>query len=271
MVGVVRAVRAEAFRFRRNISVLFWGFAFVPVLYVAFGIVLDLTMTSKIGPFPTQIDPIRQLTRATSLAGNPIAHLFVAIGAASVFGGDYTQKTWRLLGFRVHRQSLLMAKWVVYICAAALGLICSMLGSTIAMLVTASLNGLSYVAVMQPMTSFVTAAFGSILELTVLGTLVAPIAILTRSMLAAVFPAFLLSVGQELVLAYVLPPAHASLWLALPTFAGDIIRHAALGTGWMTPPTPEAVTLAVVSLSIWCVLGLLSTSWLIQRQDWSRE
>lgn len=271
MIGVICAIRAEAFRFQRNTSVFFWGFLFVPLVYVVFGIAIDLQMPTGVDQIPKQTDPIRQMIRATSLAGNPIAQLFVAIGAASIFGGDYTQKTWRLLGSRAHRASLMTAKWTVYIGTATAGLLCAMLGSALAMLAIATVNGLPYAAVAQPLSSVAMAASGSILELAVFGTYVAVVAIITRSMLAAVFPAFLLSAGQAFICVYATPPVHVTPWLGLPTFAGDIIRQSVVGVSWGSPPTAGAVALSILSLCCWTLLGFLTTLWLIQRQDWSRE
>jgi ABC-2 type transport system permease protein len=271
VVDTVSAIRAEAFRFRRNLSLIFWGFAFVPLVYIAFAIILELAINTETTQISAKVDLVRQLTRTAGLAGNPLAQLFLAIGAASIFGGDYVQKTWRLLGSRSNRLSLLIAKWAVYVCAAVAGLIFAMIGSALAMFIIALIEGASLVFGHQPLYSIMTATAGSILELVMFGAIVAAVAIGTRSMLAAVFPAFLLSAAQEMLLAYVAPPTHGSLWLGLPTFAGDVIRRSTLGPGFGPLPTPDAVIFAFISLCCWCVLGFVLSWWLIRRQDWSTE
>ena len=125
---LVDAIRAEGFRLSKNKTALFWSLAFVPIIAVVIGAVTNFVLkgseTKILGD--TKMPPeIREaLTRGTldmgdalvqAAAGlaNPLVLLFVLIGAATIYAGDYRWETWRLISARNSRVNLLLAKLAV--------------------------------------------------------------------------------------------------------------------------------------------------------------
>ena len=286
------AIRAEGFRLSKNRTALFWSLAFVPIIAVAIGaltsFVLKGSETKLLGD--EQAPPeLRQMLVSTPLnlgeamvsaaadLANPLILLFVLIGAATIYAGDYRWETWRLISARNSRPNLLLGKLAV---VAGMSLAAMLL-----MLVAGVFESLIKAAVFERQLTFsMTGAmlgqfFGQfalswlrILQFTMMGMLAA---VVTRSLLAALFVPLVVGVAQffspnMLMPMGVLPDA----WLAVlvnPGTAVDAVSALITG-GERAAALPDGLPLkAWTSLALWTFIPLgASIAW-FRRQDLSKE
>ncbi|MDP2117259.1 MAG: hypothetical protein Q8J71_07685, partial [Brevundimonas sp.] len=109
---LVDAIRAEGFRLSKNRTALFWSLAFVPIISVAIGALTNFVLkgseTKILGDekMPPELkaalgrgtlDMGEALVTAAGNLANPLVLLFVLIGAATLYAGDYRWETWRLI------------------------------------------------------------------------------------------------------------------------------------------------------------------------------
>ena len=122
---LVDAIRAEGFRLTKNRTAVFWSALFVPILSVVISGLTSLVLkggeTKLLGETRAPAELTDMLGRGTldmgealitaagSLA-NPLMLLFVLIGAATIYAGDYRWETWRLISARNSRSNLILAK-----------------------------------------------------------------------------------------------------------------------------------------------------------------
>jgi ABC-2 type transport system permease protein len=152
---LVDAIRAEGFRLSRNRTALFWSLAFVPILSVAIGaltsFVLKGSETKILGDekMPEELkaalaggtlDMADALVAAAGNLANPLVLLFVLIGAATLYAGDYRWETWRLLRPRNGRIPLVIGKVLV---VTALSLI-AMIVLTAATMTSEAIRGVIF-------------------------------------------------------------------------------------------------------------------------------
>jgi ABC-2 type transport system permease protein len=266
-----RAFRAEAYRLRRNRSGLFWGFLFVPAAYLLFGLLLDLVMLRASTHWAPAPNPLWSATRSLAVGGNPIAHLFLASGAAVIFGGEYRYASWRLLCPRLPRSALLLAKWATYLLAAGAMLAMLFLGGLAEAELLALVTGASATAPSVVLPGLATAFFGTFLEMAVLGALIAGAVVTTRSTIGAILIGFLFSFGQTLLLSMLTPPSMFSPWLLMPAAAGDSSRRYALLAGGVAPVSTEAALASLFILAAWSAAFLMLALAVFASQDFSRE
>src|SRR6478752_971317 len=119
------AIAAERFRLSRDRVSLFWGFGFMPLVAMLFSMAGDLFVHFVIRrtiPGETT-DLANRAMGAVAGASGPVTALFLLIGAASIFAGDYRWETWRLVTPRNSRINLLAAKLIVFAEVAAWSLL----------------------------------------------------------------------------------------------------------------------------------------------------
>lgn len=264
------AIRAELFRLLRDRRALLWGFGFVPFLYLLIIAGFDLAPVLSPGFSDVTVDYAQRVAWATSMGGNPFMHLFVAVGAAAIFGGEYRFAAWRLIGPRASRRAILGAKGLSLLLAASASLIVMALGALLIAWISTAANAVKIghaVSAGGAGIVFLT----SLAELLVIGWQAALLVVLTRTLFAGALPPFLFSVGQVMALAYVPPSPSASPLLALPTFAADLLRRWAIGGNGLPVPHGDAVLAAAASLIAWSALLAGATWFVLARQDWSRE
>lgn len=289
---LVDAIRAEGFRLSKNRTALFWSVLFVPIIAVAIGALTNLVLKgseTKLmvnGKAPAELtqmmasSPLDLGESMVSAAGdlaNPLILLFVLIGAATIYAGDYRWETWRLISARNSRTNLLLGKLAV---VAVMSLVAMLL-----MLVAGLIENLIKAAVFERQLTFsMTGAMAGqligqfalswarILQFTMMGMLAA---VVTRSLLAALFVPLVVGVAQffspnMLMSMGVTPDA----WLAVlinPGAAVDTVS-ALIAGGERAAALPAGLPLkAWISLALWTFGPLaLSIVW-FRRQDLSKE
>ena len=264
------AVRGELYRARRNRAVLFWAYWAVPLALVLFGAALDLIALVHLRGAPGQRSFADVAAAPLYLAGNPFVHILYAAGAASLVAGEYRWETWRLIVPRSRRSLLIGAKLLVFAWLAGLALLFALVGSTgLRALAQGLSGGLERWTVDAATLLRLAAAFGaSLLEILVLGAFVAIAAVRTRSVLAATLVGFGASLALTLALEYLGPLPPASPALALPPFAGDVVRDWA-GSGRGDLASPAMTGLA--ALALWAALLSAAAMLAFRRQDLARE
>ena len=289
---LVDAIRAEGFRLSRNRTALFWSLAFVPILSVAIGaltsFVLKGSETKILGDekMPEELkaalaggtlDMADALVSAAGNLANPLVLLFVLIGAATLYAGDYRWETWRLITARNSRINLLLAKLAVVAVLALTAMGFMLVASLIENLIKAAVfeRSLTFALTGEMAGQFLGFAALSglrILQFAMMGMLAA---VVTRSLLAALFVPLVFGIAQffspqMLGPMGVLPDAWLSV-LVNPGAATDAIQ-AAIAGGVRAAALPDGLLLkAWVSLTLWTLVPLAGALAWFRRQDLSKE
>jgi ABC-2 type transport system permease protein len=289
---LVDAIRAEGFRLSRNRTALFWSLAFVPILSVAIGaltsFVLKGSETKILGDekMPEELkaalaggtlDMADALVSAAGNLANPLVLLFVLIGAATLYAGDYRWETWRLISARNSRVNLLLAKLAVVagLALAAMGFM--LMAGVIENLIKAAVFERSLTFALSGEKALQFAGFAGlswlrILQFTMMGMLAA---VVTRSLLAALFVPLVFGVAQfftpQMLLPMgVLPDAWLSI-LVNPGAATDAIQ-AAIAGGVRAAALPDGLLpKAWISVGLWTLLPLAGALAWFRKQDLSKE
>ena len=289
---LVDAIRAEGFRLSRNRTALFWSLAFVPILSVAIGaltsFVLKGSETKILGDekMPEELkaalaggtlDMADALVAAAGNLANPLVLLFVLIGAATLYAGDYRWETWRLITARNSRINLLLAKLAVVAVLALTAMGFMLVASGIENLIKAAVfeRSLTFALTGEMAGQFLGFAALSglrILQFAMMGMLAA---VVTRSLLAALFVPLVFGIAQffspqMLGPMGVMPDAWLSV-LVNPGAATDAIQ-AAIAGGVRAAALPDGLLLkAWVSLTLWTLVPLAGALAWFRRQDLSKE
>ena len=289
---LVDAIRAEGFRLSRNRTALFWSLAFVPILSVAIGaltsFVLKGSETKILGDekMPEELkaalaggtlDMADALVTAAGNLANPLVLLFVLIGAATLYAGDYRWETWRLITARNSRINLLLAKLAVVAVVALTAMGFMLVASLIENLIKAAVfeRSLTFALTGEMAGQFLGFAALSglrILQFAMMGMLAA---VVTRSLLAALFVPLVFGIAQffspqMLGPMGVMPDAWLSV-LVNPGAATDAIQ-AAIAGGVRAAALPDGLLpKAWVSLTLWTVVPLAGALAWFRRQDLSKE
>jgi len=289
---LVDAIRAEGFRLSKNRNALFWSLVFVPVISVAIGALTNFVLkgsSTKLlvnGKAPDQVklmlaggplDLGQALVDAAGNFANPLVLLFVLIGAATIYAGDYRWETWRLISARNSRSNLLLAKLAVVagmaLAAMALMLVAGVAENLIKAGVferrlTFSMTG----EMAGRFLAFTGLSWLRILQFTMMGLLAA---VVTRSLLAALFIPLVFGVGQFFTTPIgmqmgIMPDA----WLAVlvnPGAAADAVK-AMIEGGPGAAALPDGLILkAWLSLALWTFAPLAAALAWFPRQDLSKE
>ena len=282
------AIRAESYRLSKNRTALFWSVLFVPVMGLILSIAkIVFTKTREAAivqglPPGLRIDPSPLNVGHSLVAGaadfaNPAVLMFVLIGAAVIYAGDYRWETWRLTTARNSRPNLLIGKVVVVV-----GLT---IAATIALLVSDIISDLITAAVFKrPLTFSMTGeaaahmaglsllAWARIVQFAMLGLLAA---VVTRSLLAALFAPLVIGVGQFFLPGMLAPlgvlPTGWLIPLLSPGLATDLLK-AVIADGPAAAALPgQALAKGLLGLIVWLVLPLAAAVAWFARQDLSRE
>lgn len=278
------AIRAEGYRLLKNRTTVFWSAAFLPLLTL---------VLSTLGVMAAKLNE-KQLTQAninlntpggaldlgqTLLAvaadvANPAVLLFVLIGAATVYAGDYRWETWRLTSARNGRSALLLAK-VVNVALLALAAIVLL---ALSKLVSDVIKG---IILARPLAFSLAGddvgrmlAVGGlgwmrVVQFTLIGLLTA---VFSRSLLAALFVPLVVGVAQAaapMILASmgVAAPGGWISMLVSPSQAFDLLKSDLAGE--VVPLV--ALAPAATSFVLWLILPLVGALALFSRQDLSKE
>lgn len=289
---LVDAIRAESFRLSKNRTALFWSLVFVPIFSVVIGAITNFVLkgseTKILGDTRMPPEMKEALGRGTldmggalvAAAGNfanPLVLLFVLIGAATIYAGDYRWETWRLISARNSRSNLLLAKLATVsgLALAAMGLM--LVASVAENLIKAGVfdRGLTFSMTGEMAGQFL--AFSGlswlrILQFTMMGMLAA---VVTRSLLAALFIPLVVGVAQFFSSQMLMPMGvMPDAWLAVlvnPGSATDAIKAMIEGGGGATAPPDGLALKAWVSLALWAFGPLAAALAWFPRQDLSKE
>lgn len=262
-------VAAELLKLARQRSAFFWGFLALPAFLtlLAFALESIAPVAAAGSPLAVEVHPIRSAMRAMSVAGNPVAQLFYAAGAAAIFSVDYRHSTWRHLVPRRRRPALLAAKAAAFALLAAMSLALLLAGDLAASLVAPLARGFAMTD-SAPATpaNLALAWLVSWLELLALGGTVALLAVATRSALGAILPAFLLALAAATLAALLNLQGDDLAKLPLPTLAADALRS------WILGGTSAGAALAAAAaLAAWSAATCGSAFLLFTRQDLAAE
>lgn len=286
------AIRAEGFRLSKNRTALFWSALFAPILTLAIGAITNFVlkaneakMLADAGTPPelremlanAPIDLGHALVSGAGNLANPLVLAFVVIGAATVYAGDYRWETWRLISARNSRPNLLLGKLAVVAGLALAAMAFMLLASLAENLIRAGVfdRTLTFSMTGEMFGQFLGLAGLSwlrILQFTMVGMLAA---VVTRSLLAALFVPLVLGVAQffspqMLMPMGVMPDAWLSV-LVNPGAATDAIQ-ALIHGGERAAAQPDGMLLkAWISLGLWTLVPLAGALAWFPKQDLSKE
>lgn len=289
---LVDAIRAEGFRLSKNRTALFWSLAFVPIISVAIGALTNFVLkggeTKILGDekMPPELkaalgrgtlDMGEALVTAAGSLANPLVLLFVLIGAATLYAGDYRWETWRLISARNSRVNLLLAKLTVVaglaLAAMAFMLVAGVIENLIKAAVfertlTFSLTG----AMIGQFFGFLGLSWLRIIQFAMMGMLAA---VVTRSLLAALFVPLVVGVAQFFTPQMLMPMGvMPDAWLSLlvnPGAANDTIQAAIAGRPSAAPMMDGVLVKAWLSVGLWTLAPLAAALVWFGRQDLSKE
>lgn len=287
---IVDAIRAEGFRLSKSRTTWFWSVFFAPIVTLALGIVVmfvvkasegQITAQGEIPPEVTAMlvnTPINLATELMTAAGRLDSILllpFVLIGVASLYAADYRWETWRLISARNTRTNLLLGKLAIAALLALIALVIMLLFGLVETVIKASIFDRSVTFEMTGETFGGFFALGGlsflrVMQFTMMGMLTA---VVTRSLLAALFVPLVFAVAQTLS-----PQLFGSMnmqpdgWLPMlvnPGMATDMLKAIASGGG---TAMPDGIALkSWLSMALWTLLPIAGSIFWFNRQDLSKE
>ncbi|RZJ03067.1 MAG: hypothetical protein EON89_13050 [Brevundimonas sp.] len=287
------AIRAEGFRLSKSRTTWFWSVFFVPIISLAFSVIgavvmkaNEAKMLESIDKMPpgaaqmfgkTPINVAEALATAAGKLDNPMLLAFVLIGAATLYAADYRWETWRLISARNTRRNLLAGKVAVTAMlslVAMLVMLAAGLGETFIQAAVFK-RGLTFDLTSQMVGQFFALSGLSLLRIiqfTLLGLLAA---VVTRSLLAALFIPLVAGVAQffspQLFAGMGMTPDQWLPALFNPGGATDALKVWAAG-GPMAGLLPDGLVLkAWIAMAIWTLLPLVGALAWFQKQDLSKE
>ena len=286
------AFHAENYRFWKNRMTVLWSTAFVPVAAVLIGALGNFvvkTNGAKIargGETPAELQALMasspldvgaELIKVAGGLAGPVVLLFVMIGAATIYAGDYRWETWRLISARNSRPNLLLAKLAT---VAVLGLVAMAL-MFVAGVVDIFVRGAIFErpldfgvdgADLGKMAVLSGLSWLRLLQFTMMALLAATI---TRSLLAALFVPLVVGVGgffapNLLGQMGIMPDA----WLTVLLNPGGAIETIQ-GVEAPKPNDPAVAQLLLIkswlSAGLWTLVPLAGALAWFRRQDLSKE
>ncbi len=281
------AVRSETYRLLKNRMTVFWSLLFVPLLFVVGGAFYhvmskakgdEAAAAAKLPPTmgSEALNLADSLAMGAGAAANGALLVFMLIAAATVYAGDYRWETWRLISARNSRSNLLLGKVGTMKLAA--------LAATVVFLIAALIFGVTQAVVYGRPISFSMgmSALGDNLLIWLLayirivqyGLVALLTAVVTRSLMAALFVPIALGFGQSLFQQFMpLLGWSPDMWAAqllLPGLAFDTLK-AHVVENPMMPTGAGMLMKSALGLALWCVVPLGAALAWFQRQDLSKE
>lgn len=276
------AIRAEGYRLLKNRTTVFWSVVFLPVMSLVLstlGVLAARLNEKKLAEANINLnmpggalDLGQSLLAVAADVANPAVLLFVLIGAATLYAGDYRWETWRLTSARNTRPALLLAK-VVNVALLALAAIVllvasKVIGDAIKGVIMGRALGFSLGDDAGRMLAVGGLGWARIIQFTLIGLLTA---VVSRSLLAALFVPLVIGVAQAaapMILAGmgVTPGGWVSM-LVSPAQAFDLLKSDLAGEA----VSLVALTPAVTSFVLWLILPLAAALAWFSRQDLSKE
>jgi ABC-2 type transport system permease protein len=276
-VILLDAFRAESFKLRRNLVIVGVAFVLSPAMIFALGFTLEMmTVGPVVGDFVLRPEPVDLAMNGLASGGNLFAEMLLIVGAAFLFAGEYRWETWRAILPRTDRAAVMSAKMLVFCVAAFSSLVASGLAGLLA--------GFASVAASQLRPSWPDASgsmialgaainlLASMLQILTMAALSAVVAVMTRSLLAAVIAPTVAHAGFELVAARINLTDADVLSVLAPSVAANTLRE--LAAYLLGDPDAIVTPLAapgLMALAAWVVLLFGLAIALFRRQDLPRE
>ena len=285
------AIRAEGYRLSKNRTAVLWSVLFVPLIALVLSVIANLVLDANAAKLTTSPDGPAELKAmvaggvldmgpalvevAGKLAGPPIL-LFMLIGAATVYAGDYRWETWRLISARNGRTNLLLGKVAVVGGLAAAAMAAMFVSGVGDNLIKAWVFHRPLTLTMDGPTVgriglIVGLGWLTILQFTMVALLAATV---TRSLLAALFIPAVLGVVQavspNLFMGMGIMPDSWTAVLANPGGAFNLIQSM-IDSSPVDAPTGAQMVKAWTSIVLWTLLPLLGAIAWFKRQDLSKE
>lgn len=287
------AIRAEAFRLSKSRTTWFWSVFFAPILLLVGGaissVVIDANAT-KMAADPEAPPELTQMLSTQPLdlgqamianaAGlsNALVLLFILIGAATVYAGDYRWETWRLVSARNTRPNLLLGKLAVVVGLALVAMLAMLVSGTISDLIQAMVfeRDLAFTLSLGDVGQILLLAglcLLRIIQFSMIGLLAA---VMTRSLLVALFVPLVLGIAQFFMPMQVLPPMGflPDSWLSVlvnPGGALDTLKTLVRGGPDAAAVADGMVLKTWLSFALWTLLPAAGAVAWFNRQDLSKE
>ncbi len=277
------AFAAERLRLGKARGLLFWGFLFVPVVSLAFGLlgtVMTLVTRKAVGAAGLPLTP-NDLAKAASEAMTQTdlipVQLFFMLAAAALVADDYRWETWRLVTPRNTRANLLLAKLMTFGVGAAGSILLIAILSMVSALIDGLATGDGFASTYS-FTNDLIRLGGSFatswLELMAMAALAMLLTVLTRNAIPAVIGSIGLWAVQMLAIDRITQrltePPEVFHYAFLPAFSADVLRTALLA-GAPPDSQPAAWPLAFLALALWTAGFAALAVVAFRRQDLTRE
>lgn len=286
------AIRAEGYRLSKNRTALFWSLLFVPVMAVVVGALSNLFLKANEAKLTAAahgppglklmlaggpLDLGAVLVEGAGNLANPAVLLFVLIGAATIYAGDYRWESWRLISARNSRTNLLLGKLVAVAGLSLMAMALFLAAGVVENLIKAGVFHRALTFSMDgkgvgQFFAYVGLSWLRIIQFTMMGMLAA---VATRSLLAALFVPLVFGVAQffspqMLMPAGVLPDAWLSLLLN-PGSGADAVKALIEGGTAAAALSAGLALKAWLSLGLWTLAPLAGAIAWFNRQDLSKE
>ena len=282
------AISSEGYRFSKNRMTVFWSTLFLPVILLIGGSIGQFFLKQKMASITGDVRlPPELLTSGAmdlghslvKLAGdlaNPLVLLFVLIGTATIYAGDYRWETWRLISARNTRANLILGKVGVAKLLTLFALIVFFAFDFAGDIIKGMIHEQSFVFNFggKEAGQMALLALCSYLRVVQVGLLALLAAVVSRSLLAALFVPLVVSVAQFFLMQSMpLFGWTGAEWYAqalIPGLAYDTLKSAIMG-GALSGVSSATVWAAAISLILWCVVPVIASVAWFQRQDLSKE
>lgn len=284
---LVDALKSEAYRVSRNRTAVFFSVLLTPLLFIIGGVAFHIITKTKgdalaakanlpaaLGNQPVNL--AEALEFAAGNGANGVLLVFMLLAAASVYAGDYRWETWRLISARNGRPWLLLGKIGVMKALAMIAMLAMLIAAFIFFISQAVVAGrpMSFDLSDFDLGQFLLNWLLSYIRIVQYGLIALLAAVVSRSLLAALFVPWALGFAQSILGGPLMPligwtPADWAAQLLMPGLAYDTLKAAVSPTPM---PLPEGIVMkAIVSLVLWCVVPVAASIAWFQRQDLSKE
>ncbi|WAC61154.1 ABC transporter permease subunit [Brevundimonas sp. SL130] len=283
---LVDALKSEAYRISRNRTAIFCSVLLTPLLIIVGGLIYQILTKAKGDALAAKANlppelgnqPVNLAEAFGFAAGNGangVLLVFMLLAAAAVYAGDYRWETWRLISARNARPWLLLGKIGVMKALAMIAMLTTLVAAFIYFISEALVTGrpMSFDLTDFKLVEFLLTWLLSYIRIVQYGLIALLAAVISRSLLAALFVPWALGFVQTILGGPLLPiigwaPTDWVSQLLLPGLAYDTLKAAVAGD---TPAPDGLVIKAITSLVLWCVVPVAASIAWFQRQDLSKE
>ena len=285
---LVDAVRAEGFRLSKNRTLVFLSVLLTPLLFAVGGTGFHLISKAKGEEAaaaaglsaPAESAAVNlgdALSMGAGAGANGLILVFMLIAAATLYAGDYRWETWRLITPRNGRVALLLGKVGVFKLLALAAMIAFLVATFVFFIAQAVVyeRPLTFSYPLDQLGGFALVWLLSwirIIQFAMVGLLTA---VMTRSLLAALFVPWALGFGQSMLGQFTpLIGWEPQMWapqLLLPGLAYDTLKAAVEPGPLEAPLTDATVWRSLIGFTLWTLVPLALSIFWFKRQDLSKE